>query len=139
MIDQSIVITRLKDQLTYTIRPAREKQIVLSELSELPIIYVGYATIDSKDPTTPTATGYFEFHGEDLIQSFDIHICTTVTNFRTVWINTFKALVGYNPNTLAKNTSGLTYAQGGLMGLEDAKMWWMDRWRINFPTTNVEI
>lgn len=139
MIDQSTLITRLDAQLSYTIRPAREKQIVLSELTELPIIYVGYATIDSMDANTPTATGYFLHHGEDLIQSFDIHICTTVANFRTVWINTYRALIGYNPNTLAKNTSGLSYSQGGLMGLEDSKMWWMDRWRINFPTTNVEI
>ena len=139
MIDQSTVIARLDAQLTYTIRPSREKQIVLSELTELPIIYVGYATIESKDPNFPTATGYFELHGEDLVQSFDIHICTTVANFRTVWINIFKALIGYNPNVPARNTAGLNYSQGGMMGLEDSKVWWMDRWRINFPTTNVQI
>ena len=139
MIQQEDIITHLDTQLTYTILPARERQIVLSDLSELPLIYVGYATIDSMDANTPTATGYFLHHGEDLIQSFDVHICCETSFFRTVWINVYRELIGYNPNEPAKNTAGLSYSQGGMMGLEDNKMWWMDRWRINFPTTNVLI
>jgi hypothetical protein len=32
-----------------------------------------------------------------------------------------------------KDISGFMYSGGGAMGLKDGRIWWMDRWRIDFP------
>ena len=54
MISLDTLVTRLA--LTgYTVKLSRGKEIDLQEQTELPIIYVGYHTIDSKNPNQPLA------------------------------------------------------------------------------------
>lgn len=122
---------------TYTVELARTKEPVLSEFTTLPIIYCGYHTIDSENPTTPQAADLFNQHGEDLTQTFVIQIVSTITNFDTVWKNVYQSLIGWHPDLIEKQHTGFTYQQGGMMGLENGRLWWLDRWSIGFPLTNV--
>jgi hypothetical protein len=140
MIALETVIDRVQGQNpSYTVSAARDKQPNFETLLNLPTIYIGYATLKCRNPEERLPAGFFDLHGEDISQFFDISICCEVENFRETWINIFKSLIGWNPNTLAANTSGFAYIEGGMMGLEQGRFWWLDRMAINFPTTNVNI
>ena len=141
MMDVSVLVARLQSQTQYTIELARAREPNLQELAELPIIYIGYASIDSKNPSAPVEYDLFNQYGEDLVQSFDIQIVCNAAELSSIWKKVYTALIGYTPTaTLSSmaSVSGFTYAQGGVMGMVNDRLWHLDRWRIGFPTTNVD-
>jgi hypothetical protein len=141
MIDIDFVISLLQTNTAYTVELAKAKEPNLQELSELPIIYVGYLSIDSKNPSAPIEHDLYNLHGEDLVQSFSIQIVCEALDLPVIWREVYAALIGKTPTstwTSAEATSGLTYAQGGVMGIVNAKVWHVDVWKIGFPTINVE-
>ena len=136
MIAIETIITRLQTIVpTYTIAKARSKEPDLAETAALPIIYVGYGTIDSKNPNQPIELDTYSMNGEDLVQSFDIQIVCKEIDLKTIWTATFKALIGWNPVTVEQMHSSMTYSQGGVIGISNDNIWWLDRYRIGFPTT----
>ena len=137
MIDIQVLIDKLKAETTYTVELARVREPELQEISGLPVIYVGYATIDSKNPSAPIELTMFNTHGEDLVQSFDIQIVCKSADLPTIWKNIYTKLITWNPQPLERHHSGFTYSQGGVMGLANGNLWWLDRWRIGFPTLEV--
>lgn len=137
MIDESTVISRINTITGYTAVRAEDILENWQAASALPIIYVGYATIDSKQPNVPLESSIFNTNGEDLVQSFEINIVTSDTNFRANWIAVYNALIGWNPIADEVYHSGFTYAQGGKMGRSNGKIWHTDIWRIGFPTNHV--
>lgn len=137
MINVQTIIDKLKADTTYTIELARVREPELQEAITLPIIYVGYASIDSKNPSAPQELTMLNSHGEDLVQSFDIQIVCKGTALPTIWKAVYSALIGYNPVPNEAMHSGFTYSQGGVMGLANGNLWWVDRWRIGFPIVNV--
>ncbi len=141
MIDVQVIIDRIAAQTTYTVDFSRDIELNDQELTVLPMVYVGYATMDSRTPNAAIAYSYLEEHGENLIQSFDVKIVSTVENFSPVWINVYRALNTYMSDGLGATsfTTGLTYAQGGVLGLSNGKIWHVDRWRIGLPTVNTLI
>ena len=138
MIDVQVIIDRLQAETAYTIDFSRDIELNDQVISELPVVYVGYATMDSRNPNAAIAYSFLEEHGENLIQSFDVKIVSTVENFSPVWINVYRALNTYMSDRTGATsfTTGLTYAQGGILGLSNGKIWHVDRWRIGLPTTN---
>lgn len=139
MIPSSTVITRLQTLgRTYIVEEAKDKEPVYQNVTSSHRIYVGYSGITSKDPTAPIEHDLYNLHGEDLVQSFDIQINCLHSNFHTVWVEIYKKLIGWNPYpNLPVNITSFTYAEGGPMGLANGELFWIDRWRIGFPTTNV--
>ena len=137
MINIQVLIARLKAETNYKIELARVREPELQEILDLPILYVGYATIDSKNPSTPIEYNVFNTHGEDLVQSFDIQIVCKPADLETIWKTVYTKLIGWNPIGQEVHHSGFTYAQGGVMGLANGNLWWIDRWRIGFPTLEV--
>jgi hypothetical protein len=137
MIDLAAIKSRLEDQTTYTIAYARDREIDLQEQTELPIIYLGYGSTDSKNPTSPVEHDFLNQHGEDIVQTIVIQTVCTASTLPTVWKAVYTALVGWNPTPNENMHSGFTYAQGGVMGLSNSKLWYVDQWRIGFPTVNV--
>ena len=137
MIDESTVITRINAITGYTTVRAEDVLDNWQTSAELPIIYVGYATIDSKQPNIPLESSIFNTNGENLVQSFEVNIVTSNTNFRANWIALYNALIGWNPIPDEVYHSGFTYAQGGKMGRSNGKIWHVDIWRIGFPTNHV--
>jgi hypothetical protein len=142
MIDIQQVIDRIKTQpssSSYTVEHVRVKEPILTDLTSLPIIYVGYFAVDAKNPTVPIEHDLFNQHGEDLVQTVEVQIVCEEINFSTVWKNIYKSLIGWHPNILELTHTGLTYSQGGVMGIENGRLWWLDRWKVGFPTVNVDI
>lgn len=141
MLDINYVIDRLSTLTGYAVEPARAKEPNLQEPGELPIIYVGYASIESKDPNAPIEYDLFNQYGEDLVQTFDIQIVCSASTLPVIWKKVYTVLIGHTPTVTLSSTSsasGFTYAQGGVMGIVNTNLWWIDRWRIGFPTTNVD-
>lgn len=123
----------------YKIELSSIKQPTLQAQGEPPIIYVGYYAIDSKNPTIPIEHDLFNQHGEDLVQTFEIQIDCMIEDFEKVWKDIYKSIIGWTPDIQERQHTGFTYAQGGVMGLENSRLWWLDRWKVGFPTTNVEL
>ena len=137
MFDASYFIDKINSETSYIAQWAKAKEPIEISEQELPKIYVGYANIDSINPTNPKTYDEFELHGEDLTQYFDIQINCKIEDLPTIWQTVYDLFVGENPVPTEKNYSGLTYSQGGVMGLENKTIWWVDRWKISFPTLNV--
>ena len=139
MIDESTIVTYLQTETTYTIELAGDILANWQDTADLPIVYVSYATIDSKQPNVPLESSIFNTNGEDLVQTFEINIVSVPGDFRAVWIAIYNALIGWNPIPDEVYHSGFTYAQGGKMGRSNNKLWHVDLWRIGFPTNHVLI
>lgn len=137
MITIDTLKARLEAQTAYTIAFSRDREVDLQEQTELPIIYVGYGSIDSKNPTSPVEHDFLNLHGEDLVQTLSIQIVCTTIQLSTVWKAVYTALVGWNPTPGEQYHSGFTYSQGGVVGLSNSKIWHVDYWKIGFPTVNV--
>ena len=133
MIDVQTLIAKLDADTSYTITAAKYREPEFQEVTELPIIYVGYNGISSKDPHSPVEKTIFNSVGEDLVQSFEIQIVCEVANFSGIWKTIYATLIGYNPVESEKYHSGFTYARGGVMGLSNGKLWHVDVWNIGFP------
>ena len=134
MIAVETVIAKLDADLTYTVQMAKDVLPNWQDLTALPIIFVGYHSIDCKEPNVPLESTIFNTNGENLVQNFEIHIVCSVSAFRTVWINVYKSLIGWNPVATEIYHSGFTFAQGGKMGISNSKLWDVSVWRIGFPT-----
>ena len=136
MIDLTLVKNRLAET-GITVQFARDKEVDLQELSKLPIIYVGYNNIDSMNPNLPLALDSYSLQGEDLVQSFTIQLVCEQSNFPIHWKAIYKKLIGWNPNPNEALHTSFNYVQGGVMGLSNSKFYWVDIWRIGFPTNSI--
>lgn len=134
MIDIQTVIDYLTLNTPYRVEAAKDTLPNYQDIVDLPVVYVGYATIDSKNPKAPIEHSLFNTNGEDLVQGFEIHIVCQIANFSAIWVTLYKVLIGWNPEFTEKYHSGFTYAQGGKMGLSNSKFWHVDIWKIGFPT-----
>lgn len=138
MMDVNVFINKLHVDTGYKVEHARIKEPDLTEFVDLPVIYVGYATIDSKNPTSPIEHSFFNLHGEDLVQGFDVQIVCDIDSLATIWKNCYTSLIGFNPIPGEEYRSGFTYSQGGMIGISNGRIWWLDRWKIGFPTVFVQ-
>lgn len=137
MIDINAFVSFLQANVSYDIRLAKEVQVNMLDDYELPAVFVGYAAVDSKDPNIPLESTIFNTNGEDLVQSFEIQIVCNMTDFRSIWVNLYNALIGKNLIPTEVYHTGFTYSQGGRMGLSNGRFWWVDIWKIGFPTNKV--
>jgi hypothetical protein len=137
MIDISTLISRLQATTAYTVTHARAKEPDLTDADNLPIIYIGYSSVTSKNPSAPIEHDLYNMYGEDLVQSFDIHIVCKQADLVTIWKNVYKNLIGYYPVATEESHTGLTYSQGGVVGISNDNLWWLDRYNIGFPTVAV--
>ena len=55
----------------------------------------------------------------------------------TVWKAVYKKLIGWNPVPAESLHTSFTYVQGGVMLLSNSKFYWVDIWRIGFPTNSL--
>lgn len=120
----------------YTVEYARAKEPVLTELTNLPIIYVGYRTIVNENPSTVRGFNAFEQNGENLTQNFDLSICCELQDLPVVWRKVYASIQGKNTVPAEAQFSALAYQKGGIMGLDNFRVWWLDRIMVSFPSSN---
>ena len=139
MIDSQILIDRISSQTGYAVEAARSTEPNLQDIATLPIIYVGYFSIDSKNPSAPIEYDLYNDYGEDLVQTFDVQIVCAFLDLPTIWKKVYSSLIGYTPTVTLSSTasaSGFTFAQGATQQ-SNGKVWDVSRWKIGFPTANV--
>lgn len=135
MYDIADIISQLQTATTYTIKRAKSKEPITFTEGDLPIIYVGFRSLDSESPTTPISQDLYDEHGTDLVQTFDIHINCMEENLPTIHRALYAALVGKNFGPSGSDQqSGFAYKQGGVIGLENGTIWWIDVWHIGYPS-----
>lgn len=116
--------------LNTTIEPANQDK---PDLSMVTNIFVGYAGISSINPNQAKEHSLYNRSGQDLSQDFDIQIVCKELDLPIIWPYVYDALIGKNPLPQYAEHSGLTYVQGGPMGLSNENLWHIDRWSIGFP------
>lgn len=136
MYDIADIITLIQTT-GYTVERAKAKEPVLSELTDLPIVYVGFRGIGAENPTTLEGVGAYNQNGENLTQSFEVQICCEEQELPVIWRAVFKSLVGKNTQPLEQEMSSITYGKGGVIGFENGRLWHLDRWYVDFPSMNV--
>lgn len=134
MIDLQTVINRLTSTTSYTIVPTKTKEPDLQDITALPIVFVGYGTIRSKNPNSPIEHSIFNTAGEDLVQSFELQTVCEIAQFNAIWKTLYATLIGYNPIPTEQYHTGFTYSHGGVMGIANNRLWNIDMWNIGFPT-----
>jgi len=120
----------------YIVEPVKAKEPVLTELGKLPIIYVGYRGLDSKNPTTPESFSNYEQYAENLVQTIDVQICCLTQDLPTIWRSVYASLSGKSTQPPEEQYSSITYQKGGVIGIENDRLWWLDRWGVQFPSMN---
>lgn len=133
MIDVQTVIDYLTANTSYNIKVATDVLPNIQEVAALPEVYVGYSTIKAKDLHRPLELNVLNSNGENLVQSFEIHIVCPVAMFHSVWITVFKTLVTWNPEPTERMHTGFTYTEGGKMG-SNVRFWHVDVYAVGFPT-----
>lgn len=121
---------------SYLYKYSKNKNSTLQDVETRPTIFLGYTGIDSRHPTTPESMNIVDAHGEDLVQSFDLIINCPVDKLPEIWKNLYTALVGQNTQPAEAAFTGLSYKQGGVIGLDNGRMEWLDRWSVAFPTAS---
>lgn len=134
MFSEESIMQILKDNTSYRIAYGKERDFNLLEVSEMNIIYVGYSTIYNKSPNRTVEYSFYNSHGEDLVQSFDVSIVCLRKDLPKIWRDSFAALIGKNPIPEEADRGGLTLAESGPMGFSNNAVWWLNRWNIGFPT-----
>lgn len=137
MINIELVKTRLEAETLYTVELGRHREIVLQELAELPILYINYATVESKSPNAAVEASAYNLNGEDLVQFIDVEICTEVENLHTDFLKVNKALAGWTPIEHELDHIAFSLAQGGVIGEDNTRIRWLSRYRTGFPTLNI--
>lgn len=143
MYDLDSVIT-IVEAGTFTkvpiIKKAKVKEPIEQDtilLTKTPVVFIGHTAIDSENPTTPGGMDLYDQAGEDLIQSFDFHLNCMEPDLKLLWRALHTAMIGKNTQPLEEQFSGFTYKQGGMIGIDNGRIWWLDRWQIAFPTLNI--
>ncbi len=116
--------------LNTTLEPANQDK---PDLNMTTALYVGYAGISSINPNQAKEHDLYNRAGQDLSQDFDIQIVCLGANLPIIWPYVYNALIGQHPIPQYAEYSGLTYVQGGPMGLSNENLWWVDRYSIGFP------
>lgn len=129
------IVALISSNTMTAVTPAKEKVPVLTEGAAR--VTLGYYDLNSQSPTEPLANNKFNQAAENLIQGFDLQIDCNSLDLPVVWRALHKAIIGQNTQPLEEEFSGLTYGTGGLIGLSQGRIHWLDRWRVDFPTINL--
>lgn len=137
MIDISLVKTRLETETNYLVEYGRAREEVLQDLINLPILYINYASVESKSPNAAVEASAYNLNGEDLVQFIDVEICTEIENLAVNFLIVNKALSGWTPIEHELDHIAFSLAQGGVIGTDNTRIRWLSRYRTGFPTLNI--
>ena len=133
MLDISVLITKL-EELGIPVEISRGKEVVLQNITDLPLIYVGYGTIHSGTSSQDLIScNEYEQIDQDSYQVFHIKIVSTSVDFASIWKQVNKLLAGWSPYVPDYEYSAFSHIEGGVMGEDNKKLWHLDLWKLSFP------
>jgi hypothetical protein len=118
---------------------AKAKEVELGSITDPVKVYVGYHSVEADgslgDGETPDP---YQAHAEDLIQFTIIQFDCPVAEVSTVWRTIYAACATWTPIPEEANFSNFMHSGGGVMGLKDGRIWWLDKWRLSFPRVSTD-
>jgi len=137
MFDLTALITKLQTDTTYACSWAKAKEPSLLNDTDPPRIFVGYHSINALGHLGEGHTpDYYEAFSEDLSQGFQTQFTCAVNLVPTVWHAVYNSCSGWVPLEPEKEYTGIYHSGGGVMGLDNGRIWWLDNWRMDFPRAN---
>lgn len=135
MFDIEFLKTRIVSETGYPIETMQSKEIIPRlDPGNICTVRVGYLNNNAMDITSRAMTpGINDQMWSDIIQTIEVHFVTLESNIPTVWKALYNACCGFNYDPIEQEYSSLTYAEGGVIGIDNGKYWWVDRWNISFP------
>lgn len=132
MIDLQYVIDLIDGQYGFSAEWARAKEPLAQNIPQLPKVFVWHFSVRSNESPMAAPEAY-EQQAESFVFTFETQLICPVQQLHVHWVNLRKLLLGRNPSTLDQNYSSINHLEGGQLGLDGAKVWWADRWRISSP------
>jgi len=137
MHDLTVISSLIEAETGYSTYLMREKEFTLVNPLHLPLIYIGPFMLDSSaGGSVITNSNIFTEHGENLIETFEIHIQDTPENLYKSWRNVAKSINGVNPYDHNEQNSIIFYKEGHIQGYEQGQIRWLDYWNLSFPSLN---
>lgn len=142
MFDIQELITHVNNEVGLTCDWAAETQPVIDNIEELqvnPKVFLGGWLLNRRSDILMTgSTDPYEQYGEDLTFTISVHLVTVQKNLYSDWTKLYKGLLGWTPyDAREKEFSGLTYSEGGMMGITNGRSWWLDKWVLSFPAVTL--
>jgi hypothetical protein len=137
MYDIAGLITHIQSETGYSTDWAKEKELDLGLFSDPVFVKVGYHSLEANgvldDGSAPDP--YVQF-SEDLTQHIIVQFICKQSDLPTVWKAVYDACAKWLPLPVEENYTALTHSGGGTIGIKGGRIWWLDRWRIDFPRAN---
>ena len=135
MFDISLLKARIISETGYQIETIQAKEIMPKiPTGQICGVRVGYLNNNAMDVTSRAITPDLYDQGwSDIIQTIEVHFVAMEQDIPTVWKALYAACCGWNPIPAEEVYSGMTYSEGGVIGIDNGKYWWLDRWTLSFP------
>jgi hypothetical protein len=128
------LIIQIHTATGYSCKFLQSDKPTLASFTALPVVFVDTTKVLRTDGFgSGRTTANDQLFAEDFKQMVEIHFCTTSEQKHTVWSNLWGAVAGWHEDAYEGVYSGLTYLEGGQAGMENGRIWWIDRWVIEFP------
>lgn len=124
---------------TYKVDWARAKEMDLGTALDPVMVKVGYHSVEGDGNMDEVdAPDFIQTYSQDLQQFIIVQFTCSVAEFHNIWQIIYAACASWDPIPAEGDYSNLMHSGGGAMGLKDGKIWWLDKWRLNFPKVTTE-
>ena len=136
MFDEALLIAHITQVTGYSCEYLTEDKPSLLAIGSLPKVFVDTTKIQKTDSFgSGRSTANDQMFAEDFVQIVAVQWCSTVEQKHTVWKTLGSAIAGWNDDPYESTFTGLRYVEGGIIGRENGRIWWVDYWEVDFPRT----
>ena len=139
MFDLAILIDALRTETGWEVSWAKETQpdlTAISVLRDAPRISVGALSIlPVEEVSYAGTTDPYSSELQEVNFVLSLHIIAHPETLDRHWRRLFNFLLGWSPYPGDEHQySGLTYVKGDMLGITNGRAWWLDQWKLSFPT-----
>ena len=136
MYNEAGLISHITQTTGYPCEYLTEQKPSLLAFESLPMVFVDTTMIKKTDSFGSGRTTYDDqLYAEDHLQIIEVHFVCAIEDKADIWKTIGSAIAGWHEDPLEGVFTGLTYIEGGVIGRENGRVWWADRWAIEFPRT----
>lgn len=136
MFDEAKLMAHITEVTGYPCEYLTEDKPSLLASGSLPKVFVDTTKIQKTDGFgSGRSTTNDQMFAEDFVQIVAVQWCSTVQDKHLVWKTLGSAIAGWNNDPFESVFTGLRYVEGGIIGRENGRVWWVDYWEIDFPRT----
>ena len=136
MREVTSLINRIIQVTGYPCEYLSEEKPSLLNMADLPRVFVDTTAIKKTDNFgSGRSTHNDQMFEEDFSQVIAVQFCCSIEQKPLVWKTIGSAIAGWNDDPYEEVFTGLKYIEGGMIGRENGRVWWVDYWEVTFPRT----